>query len=196
MRKRLWIISLALAACCLVCTPALAGSPTDYVRGILDTVLSIQAAPALNDATRVQRIHQVIQRNFDFRWMARDALGPTAGSLSAAALQEFTDTFSYLFQDSYTRMVLRFLKRETIQYQQERLEGNQARVNTVIVRANETIPVTYLLHAAPQGWILYDVIVDGVSILANYRTQFAQVIRTKSFAYLLGKMKEQRRAID
>jgi phospholipid transport system substrate-binding protein len=69
-------------------------------------------------------------------------------------------------------------------------------VDTTIVRPNENIPVTYLMHPAPQGWILYDVIVDGVSILHNYQTQFGQVIRTKSFEFLLQKMAEQRRAIQ
>ena len=69
-------------------------------------------------------------------------------------------------------------------------------MDTAIVRTNENIPVTYLMHTAPQGWILYDVIVDGVSILQNYKTQFAQVIRTKGFEFLLNKMQEQRRAIQ
>ena len=105
-------------------------------------------------------------------------------------------TFGYLFQYSYTRLVLNFLKKENIQYGQERLEGDRARVDTTIVRTNENIPVTYLMHTAPQGWILYDVIVDGVSILQNYKTQFAQVIRTKSYRFLLDKMEEQRRAIQ
>jgi phospholipid transport system substrate-binding protein len=69
-------------------------------------------------------------------------------------------------------------------------------VETTIARTNENIPVTYLMHTAPQGWVLYDVIVDGVSILQNYKTQFGQVIRTKSFEVLLKKMQDQRRAIQ
>ena len=69
-------------------------------------------------------------------------------------------------------------------------------MDTAIVRTNETIPVTYLMHTAPQGWILYDVMVDGVSILQNYRTEFAKVIRAESFEFLLNKMQEQRRAIQ
>jgi phospholipid transport system substrate-binding protein len=64
------------------------------------------------------------------------------------------------------------------------------------VRTNETIPVDYLMRAAAQGWLLYDVIVDGVSILDNYRSQFAQVIRSQSFESLLNKMKTQRRAVQ
>lgn len=196
MRKRHWIISPVLVACWLMVTPVLAESPTAYVRGILDQVLAVQNAPALTDAARARSIHRVIQQNFDFTWMARDALGSAFGGLAAAQRRDFTDTFSYLFQDSYTRMVLKFLKRETIQYGQERQQGDKARVDTVIARANESIPVTYLMHAASQGWILYDVSVDGVSILENYRTQFAQVIRTKSFDFLLERMKQQRRGIE
>ena len=198
MKKPLWIwiISLALAAF-LGCTlPALAETPTAYVRGILDQVMGLQNDPALSTQARSQAIHKIIERNFDFALMAKDSLGPTYGSLSGGQRQEFTRTFSYLFQDSYTRLVLNFLKKENIQYGRELPEGDKARVDTAIVRTNENIPVTYLMHTAPQGWILYDVIVDGVSILQNYKTQFAQVIRTKCFEFLLNKMQEQRRAIQ
>jgi phospholipid transport system substrate-binding protein len=128
--------------------------------------------------------------------MAKNSLGSTYDSISAGQRQGFISTFSYLFQDSYTRLVLNFLKKENIQYGAERREGDRAQVATTIVRPNENIPVTYLMHATGQGWILYDVIVDGVSILRNYQTQFGQVIRTKSFGFLLNKMEEQRRALQ
>ena len=165
--------------------PALAGAPTDYVRGILDQVMGVQNNPALSTQARSPAIHQIIERNFDFALMAKDSLGPAYERLSGGQRQEFTRTFSYLFQDSYTRLVLNFLKQENIQYGRELPEGDKARVDTAIVRTNETIPVTYLMHTTPQGWILYDVMVDGVSILQNYKTEFAQVIRTKSFEVLL-----------
>ena len=198
MKKPLWIwiVSLALAAFWAPPLPALAGTPTAYVRGILEQVMSLQNDPALSTQARSQAIHQIIERNFDFALMAKDSLGPTYEHLSGGQRQEFTRTFGYLFQDSYTRLVLNFLKKENIQYGRELPEGEKARVDTAIVRTNENIPVTYLMHTAPQGWILYDVMVDGVSILQNYKTQFAQVIRTKSFEFLLNKMQEQRRAIQ
>jgi phospholipid transport system substrate-binding protein len=198
MKKPLWIwiISLALVASWGLTRPALAGPPTDYVRGILDQVMGIQNNPALSAQARSQAIHRIIGSSFDFDLMAKDSLGSSYERLSGGQRQEFTRTFSYLFQDSYTRLVLNFLKKENIQYQQELPEGSKARVNTAIVRTNENIPVTYLMHTAPQGWVLYDVIVDGVSILQNYKTQFAQVIQTKGFEFLLNKMQEQRRAIQ
>ena len=198
MKKPLWIwiISLALIAASGWTRPALAQTPTAYVRGILDQVMGLQNDPALSTQARSQAIHKIIERNFDFALMAKDSLGPAYERLSGGQRQEFTQTFSYLFQDSYARLVLNFLKKENIQYGREPPEGDKARVDTAIVRTNENIPVTYLMHTAPQGWILYDVIVDGVSILQNYKTQFAQVIRTKSFEFLLNKMQEQRRAIQ
>jgi phospholipid transport system substrate-binding protein len=198
MKKPLWIwiISLALAAFWGPPRPALAGTPTAYVRGILDQVMGLQNDPALSTQARSQAIHQIIERNFDFAMMAKESLGPTYERLSGGQRQEFTRTFSYLFQDSYARLVLNFLKKENIQYGRELPEGEKARVDTAIVRTNENIPVTYLMHTVPQGWMLYDVMVDGVSILQNYKTQFAQVIHTKSFEFLLNKMQEQRRAIQ
>lgn len=196
MKKPLWIISLALAACCTWMMPAWADSPTAYVRDILDKVMAIQNNPTLTDQARARAIHQIIAKSFDFTMMAKDSLGPTYDRLSPGQRQQFTQTFTYLFQDSYTRLVINFLKKENIKYGQERQEGDRARVDTTIVRTNELIPVTYLMHRASQGWILHDVIVDGVSILANYQTQFARVISTKSFAFLLDKMEEQRRAIE
>ncbi|HZK14235.1 MAG TPA: ABC transporter substrate-binding protein [Desulfobaccales bacterium] len=198
MKKPLWIwiISLALIAFSGLTRPALAQTPSAYVRGILDQVMGLQNDPALSNQARSQAIHKIIERNFDFALMAKDSLGPTYERLSGGQRQEFTQTFSYLFQDSYARLVLNFLKQENIQYGRELPEGDKARVDTAIVRTNENIPVTYLMHTTPQGWILYDVMVDGVSILQNYKTQFAQVIRTKSFEFLLNKMQEQRRALQ
>jgi phospholipid transport system substrate-binding protein len=196
MKRPLWIISLTLVACCTWLRPAQAESPTAYVRGILEKVASIQNDASLSSRARTRAIHGVIERNFDFAMMAKDSLGPHYASISAGERQQFTGTFSYLFQDSYTRLVINFLKKENIKYGQEGLEGNKATVKTTIVRTNENIPVTYMMHRAPQGWILYDVVVDGVSILQNYRDQFSRIIRTKSFKFLMDKLMQQRRAIE
>ncbi|HZE20887.1 MAG TPA: ABC transporter substrate-binding protein [Desulfobaccales bacterium] len=158
--------------------------------------MAIQNNPNLDHQVRAREIHQIIATNFDFASMARDSLGPTYDRLSPGERQQFMQTFSYLFQDSYTRLVINFLKNENIKYGRASQENNHAKVDTTIVRTNESIPVTYMMHRASGGWILHDVIVDGVSILANYKSQFARVIETKSFRYLLDKMEEQRRAIQ
>lgn len=197
MKKQLSIISLTLAVIWIGVLPAGAESPTAYVRGILDKTMAIQNDASLAAKARSRAIHQIIEQNFDFPLMAKDTLGATYGQISAGQRQQFTNTFGYLFQASYSRMVLNFLKRENIQYGQEHQEGGaKARVDTSLVRTNETIPVTYLMHSTSRGWLLYDVVVDGVSILENYRNQFGRVIRTKSFGFLLNQMEEQRRGTE
>jgi len=200
MKHRLYILGPALAVFCLWASTALAVTPTAYVKGILDQVIAIQTDPAKSGpehrSVRAQAIRQIIQKNFDFNLMAQNSLGSVYGGLSAGQRQEFVNTFSYLFQDSYTRLVLDFLKKETIKYEQERKEGSGSRVNTKLIRTNETIPVDYLMRPQGDGWLLYDVIVDGVSILDNYRRQFSQVIRSNSFDFLLKKMKTQKQALQ
>jgi len=165
------------------------------VKGLLDKVMAIQNNPSLDKSARTQAIRQIIKQSFDFNLMAQNSLGSTYGSLGTGQRQEFVSTFTYLFQDSYTRMVLEFLKKETIKYDRERREGKGARVDTQMVRTNETIPVDYLMRPQGQGWLLYDVIVDGVSILDTYQRQFSQVIRTNSFQFLLNRMKTQVQAL-
>jgi len=197
MKKQLSIISLTLLAIWISVLPAAAESPTAFVRGILDRTLAVQNDASLDAKARNRAIHQIIAQSFDFPMMAKDTLGATYGQISAGQRQQFTHTFNYLFQDSYSRLVLNFLKRENIQYGQERQEGGgKARVDTSIVRTNDTIPVTYLMHSTPGGWLLYDVVVDGVSILENYRNEFGRVIRSNSFGFLLKRMEEQRRATE
>ena len=195
MKNLLRIIRLVLMVFCLGIAPAWAETPTAFVKGLLDQVMTIQNNPVLAGPARAQAIRQIIQKSFDFPLMAQNSLGSAYGHLSAGQRQEFVSTFSSLFQDSYTRMVLNFLKKETIKYDPERREGRGTRVNTTMIRTNETIPVDYLMRPQGQGWLLYDVIVDGVSILDNYQRQFTQVIRTNSFEFLLNKMKTQARAL-
>jgi len=199
MKFTLKVFSAAFLAMLLLVMPVLAGPPTDYVRGILDSVMAIQSNPAMtgpaHETARAKAIRAIIQRSFDFPLMAQNSLGATYGKLSQGQRQEFISVFSALFQDSYTRMVLNFLKKETINYGKEDASGGKARVATTIARTNETIPVEYLMHNQGGSWRLYDVIVDGVSILDNYKRQFGQVIDAKSFGFLMDKMKTQQKAI-
>jgi phospholipid transport system substrate-binding protein len=196
MKTRFRFGLLTLAILMFFVPPVLAATPTAYVKGILDEVMRIQNDPAASEQTRKEAIRRIIKKNFDFDQMSKDSLGATYNRLSASQRQEFQKIFSALFQDSYTRLVLNFLKQETVNYRKEDISGSKARLDTSLLRKNETIPVDYLMHQEGSDWILYDVIVDSVSILDNYRRQFARVISTNSFDYLMDKLRTQYRAIQ
>ncbi|MEJ2699512.1 MAG: ABC transporter substrate-binding protein [Desulfuromonadales bacterium] len=182
------------------CRASLAGSPKDLVHAMLEKVMKIQTDPSLQDeAGRDRRraaIQEVILKNFNFEAMAREALGDQWGKLDGPARDEFKGIFQDLFGDSYTRLVLNFLKREKILYTRENVVGKTAVVDTTIYRTNEEIPVQYSLSSVKGGWLVRDVKIDGVSIVENYRRSFARVIQLQSYDSLLQKMRLQRQAIE
>lgn len=188
-------IVVAVLVLGLAATGALGATPKSYVQGILDEVMAIQNNPGLSESARSQAIHGIIQRSFDFPYMAQDSLGAAYDRLSTAQRQEFIEVFSALFQASYTNLVLKFLKRETVEYGSETQSGRRARLKTTLIRANDTIPVEYILHQKGGNWLLYDVIVDGVSILDKYKSGFAREIQARSFESLMQKMRTQLKAV-
>jgi farnesyl-diphosphate farnesyltransferase len=178
---------------------AAAEGPTDFVRTMLDKVMSIQNAPELRGtAHRDERrtdIKKVIAQNFAFDTMSKNALGGYWRNLTPSEQKEFSGIFQDLFQDSYTKLVLDFLKREKIVYSREKQESNSALVQTTIVRANENIAVDYSLLPKSGSWLVQDVSIDGVSIIKNYQKSFTRVIERESFNSLLKKMHLQQQAI-
>jgi phospholipid transport system substrate-binding protein len=128
--------------------------------------------------------------------MARATINESWESLSQPQRREFETLFVDLFQDSYTRMVLNYLHRETVAYQGEQPEGGGRRVSTSILRVNEHIPVEYSLVQKAGQWGIQDVTIDGVSIVGNYQNQFHKVILAQSFDALLKKMRLQSQAIQ
>ena len=174
------------------------GGATDGVRGVLDRAMQIQTNPSLEgEAHRKERaklIRQLIADSFLPAEMARTALGSQWDKLSGKQRKEFQDLFTGLFQDSYTRMVLNFLQKESIEYRGESPEGKSVQVKTVIMRANEHIPVNYTVDQKNKRWLISDVEIDGVSIVENYRNTFQKAIQTSSFEGLMQKMRIQRQA--
>jgi len=206
MRWLSTIVCLLLLAAVLI--PAARGSAQDpgaatageSVRDMLDQVLAIQTDPRLQDRQhrdeRRRAIKAVIARNFHFDGMARQALGKYGEGLDASQRASFLALFQDLFQDSYTKLVLDFLKRERILYDREEVAPDRSLIKTRIVRMSEEIPVEYSLAPVDGKWLVQDVKIDGISITENYRRSFARVIQRDSFRVLLDKMRLQRQAME
>jgi len=201
MRARIpWAVTVAVFFILVHNGLCWAASSVDVVRQMLDEVIFIQTNPNLQGQgsreTRKVEIEKVIVRNFDFAHMAREALGPEWPKLSSPKKAEFSTCFQDLFLDSYSRLVLDFLKKEKIIYEQEDEQEENARVRTSIYRINERIPVDYSLTKADGTWLVSDVIIDGVSVVDNYRKSFSRVIQQESLDGLLRKMRLQQKAIQ
>jgi phospholipid transport system substrate-binding protein len=171
---------------------------TALVKSVLDKAMDIQTREDLQGTEhrkeRSAQTRKLIADNFLSGEMAKESLQDHWDRLSTKQHEQYQELFTGLFQDSYTRMVLNFLKRETVEYPEETPEGKSVKVRTIIMRTNEHIPVDYILDQKNGKWYIRDVIIDNVSIIENYRNTFGRVIKTQSFDVLMQKMRIQKKA--
>jgi phospholipid transport system substrate-binding protein len=171
---------------------------TEKVKSVLDHAMEIQMHPSLageaNRAERGRLIRKVIGDNFAMSEMAREIIRDNWDKIPPDQRSEFITLFSAHFQDAYTRMVLNFLEKEAIEYGAALAGQEGVWVPTTINRANEHIPVRYLVIRTGGKDLIKDVEIDGVSILDSYRKTFRRTIEAESFEGLLKKMRLQSKA--
>jgi len=187
-------LALVTAALLLVWTPteSLAGPATDQVKESVDQVIKILTDPTLKGAKKVQerraKIRQVVLQRFGFTEMSKRALGRYWNERNPEERKEFVRLFTDLLERAYIDRVDGYTGEQVV-YLLETVDGDYSEVRSKIVtKRNQEIPITYRLQKASSNWEVYDVIVEGVSLVNNYRTQFSKIIRTSSYQALVKKM--------
>jgi phospholipid transport system substrate-binding protein len=187
----LWLSALALSAVEL----ALAGEPTDLIRQTTDQVLKIFEDPQLQgsdkQSERQQRLHQMADQAFDWQEMAKRALARHWRGITPQQQQEFVGLFRDLVERTYmNRLESAMHEKQDIQYVGEQVVESRAVVKTnVLTKRNQPVPIEYRLHKATRSWQIYDVLVEGISLVNNYRSQFDRIISSSSYNELVQKMK-------
>ncbi len=178
-------------------TPAVssAGEATEQLRKTVDTVLMILNDKELKKPSQQEvrrtKIRAVVDRNFDFEEMAKRSLGIHWRDRTGQERADFIELYSDLLESTYVRKVERY-ENERVEYVEEKVEGPYALVKTKIITAKETaIPVDYRIMRKAGKWEVYDVVIEGVSLVNNYRTQFNQIIRSSSYEELVRKLKNK-----
>ena len=173
--------------------PARAGAPTDQLKASVEQIVKVLEDPALRAGARAQERRAAIRKEaegvFDFTETAKRALGRHWQGLSDKDRQEFTALFTDLIERAYISKIERY-SGERVAYAGESVDSGLATVRTRFVTKQGTeIPVDYRMQQRGDRWLVYDVSVEGVSLINNYRTQFDKIIQTSSFAELVRKMK-------
>lgn len=170
---------------------AWAGAPTDQLRAHTDRVVRVLDDPALSQSQRRAEIRAVALEAFDVAEAARRALGPHWPRRSAAEQEEFKGLFQTLLERGYLSRIGEY-GGERVQYVGERIEGDYATVRAQIVTAKGTqVPVEARVLRRGDRWLMYDVLIENVSLVASYRSQFDHVIRTSSFEELVRRLKSR-----
>jgi phospholipid transport system substrate-binding protein len=189
----------------LVCYSSLvyAGEVTERIRTTLDKIINILNDPELKkDEMTEQRksvLHQVLKESFDEEEFARRSLKGHWGKLSEAEKKEFASVFIDLLETTYFEKMDAYIKEAenfssaNISYIKEEIRGRVAQVKTKIdIGNNGGVAVDYRMINKNENWMVYDLIIEGVSIVKNYRAQFNEVLANSSFNDLLLRLKAKK----
>jgi phospholipid transport system substrate-binding protein len=175
--------------------PAAAGVPTDQLKGAVERVLKTLDDPTLRGEARLGErrvaVRKIANEIFDFGEIAKRSMARHWQPLSEAQRTEFVGLFADLLERSYISKIETY-GGEKIQYTAERADGDFATVSTRIVTKNGTeVPVDYRMIRRADRWLVYDVSIEGVSLVSNYRTQFNKIIQTTSYNELVSKLRHK-----
>jgi phospholipid transport system substrate-binding protein len=182
---------ISLLSLTLLVPAAWAGAPTEQLKSRVDEVIRVLDDPAVKDkpGERRERVRKIAEEIFDYPDTARRALGPHWNARTPQEREDFTKLFSELLDRSYISKIDLY-QGEKVKYVGESINGPEATVKTTIATKSGTeLPVEYRMHQKDAQWRVYDVIIEGVSLVSNYRTQFNKIVQTESYDSLVQKLK-------
>ncbi len=182
-----WGMALATLLLALAGIAAPATTPTDTVRETVDAVITTLKKD-LDEERKRDEVFRLISDNFDFKVMAKRILATNWHKASDEQRRRFIDLFTRLLTRTYWGRI-RDYRDEQVEYRGERIKkGRYARVDTEIVTADKRIPITYRLLNRKGRWKAYDVIIEGVSLVQNFRTSYQAIVRKEGIDGLLQQM--------
>ena len=165
---------------------------TSQLKGTIEKVIKIIKDEALKNDQQARRtaLRKTIDERFNYRQMVMRSLAKNWDARSGQERQEFIALFKSLLENSYANK-LEAYRDEKINYLDEIIKGEYALVKTEVVRRSSTIGVDYKLINENGNWKVYDFVIEGVSMIRNYRSQFTKIIRRDSYEVLVQKLKEK-----
>ena len=202
-RRNVLIMTVAIAFALFQSLPATparaddANSPDAVVKQTVNQALEVLRDKDTPLAQRQDKLRQIVSSTFDFSEMAKSALGYHWKQISPDQQQEFTNVFIAFIEDSYLSKINDY-RGQQVSFLKSTSDGSgDAQVNTDIVGSGkEPIHVNYKLLQKDGTWKIYDVTVDAISIIANYRNQFNRVMNNKGYDTLISDLKSKQAALD
>ena len=182
---------LTAAAIILVAAPGWAGAPTDTVKEYTDAVVKVLEDQSLKIADRRTAVRKLANEAFDIQETARRALGPHWQQRTPAEREEFVGLFADLLERTYIAKIDLY-GGERLKFTDEKIDGDIATVRgKVTTKQGQDIPVDARMHKKGDRWLIYDVTIEGISLVSNYRAQFDRIIRTSSYPELVKRLRNR-----
>ena len=194
--KQLKITLVLLAAFVLLISgPASASPVQDQLKASIDQILNVLKDPQYKgeDKTQERRetLRAIIYERFSFKKMAQLSLGKEWKKRTAEEKEQFSNLFSQLLEETYVTKIEAYTN-EKVVFTKEMIKKKKAQVNTKIITESVEIPIDYRLYQAKDGsWMVYDMVIEGVSLVGNYRSQFSQILQKDTFDDLVKELEKK-----
>ncbi len=165
-------------------------SPTAQVKSTVDAVLEALKNQTLNKQERREKLRELIKSQFDFRTMSQGVLATHWKKVSAEERERFIDLFSQLLEWTYIGRIEAYTD-EKVEYTNEKIKGKRALVETMIITANAQIPIIYKLIKRDDKWLVYNVLIEKVNLVRNYRDSYRSIVKKEGIGGLLAKMEQK-----
>jgi phospholipid transport system substrate-binding protein len=167
-----------------------ATTPLEQVKAAVDEVIEVLRHSELQGEARRKVLSELIRSRFDFVIMSQRTLGRHWKKASAQEQAEFVRLFSDLLEASYIGRLDAYTD-ETVSYSSEKIEGNRAVVGTFVHSNNTDIPIDYRMVKKGSDWFVYDVVVEDISLIKNYRSSYGEIVRKEGYAGLFERMRKK-----
>lgn len=167
-----------------------AETPTGRVKTAVSEVVGVLKDKTLARAESWDKVGEVINRSFDFHTMSQSVLSTNWKKATPSEQRRFIEFFSQYLEDTY-RTKIEGYNNQQIRYLGEHITGKRAVVDTVIIAGDTETPVSYRLRERDGQWYAYDVVIEGVSLVNNYRNTFSAIVRTEGMDGLLNDLQQR-----
>lgn len=196
MKQLKYVLILLVVPCLLVSANPVFASPfQDQLKTSIDKLVDVLKDPQYqgqeNLAKRRDMLRAIIHERFSFSRMSQLSLGKYWRQISPEEKDEFIALFGRLLEKTYVSRIESYNNEEVV-YIKTSEKNNKAQVDTKIITESLEIPINYRMYMQSDGsWKVYDIVVEGVSLVGNYRSQFNQVLRKDSFETLMEDLKKK-----
>jgi len=193
MKKSFFIIAFML--CLIFPLSADAGGALDTVKSNADKVLDVLRDPSLKSESarknKKNKIRAIAQKMFDFTELSKRTLAQNWGKFSPEQQKEFIDLYTSLLEDTYADKIMAYTDEKIVFTNEVTLTEKTVEVRSTVLRKTSEVPINYRVILKDDGWRVYDVVIEGVSLINNYRTQFREILTNRPPATLLESIRKK-----
>lgn len=172
--------------------------PTEQLRPFLEKVIAILQDGEARDGSKCtlcQRVIDVARERFDFQEMSKRVLGKHWKQISSEQQADFAELFTRLLEHAYIGKIEEYAG-QAVEYKKQRIRGKRAEVQTLLVHSGKSIPVSYIMLLKGDQWMAYDVVIEGVSLVRNYKEQFDEIVSADGYEHLVSEIEKKITAIE